>query len=176
MSKKECTFRNVGVVVIAVTLLLILGTGVSTIIFNSVYAQNTTTLGEPFFTERGKITSQKEIGPNRTQFTFSANGTLNGNIEVTNTGDIITISKGNNIHFDQGQGIISTRGGNETANYTLIAVENIPPEGNLSFIGAAAYSTNSTGELSFLNNVLGIFKGEGDSQSGNFVSNEWEWK
>src|ERR671918_2952294 len=128
MSKKECTFRNVGVVVVAVTLLLILGTGVSTVIFHSVYAQNTITLGEPFFTERGKITSQKEIGPNRTQFTFSANGTLNGNIEVTNTGDIITISKGNNIHFDQGQGIISARGGNETANYTLIAVENIPPE------------------------------------------------
>jgi hypothetical protein len=43
------------------------------------------TLGEPFFVERGKVTGQKEIGPNRTQFTFASNGTMNGNIEVTNT-------------------------------------------------------------------------------------------
>ena len=74
-------------------------------------------------------------------------------LSSSHTGDIITISKGNNIHFEghfQGQGIISTRGGNETANYTLIAVENIPPEGNLSFRGAA------TGELSFLNNLVSL--------------------
>jgi hypothetical protein len=55
------------------------------------------TLGEPFLVDKGKITSQKEIGPNRTQFTISANGTLNGNVEVTNTGEIMTIFKGNNL-------------------------------------------------------------------------------
>jgi hypothetical protein len=41
--------------------------------------------------------------------------------------------------------------------------------------GAAAYSTNSTGKLAFLNNMLGIFKAELD-EKGDFVSNEWEWK
>ena len=41
--------------------------------------------------------------------------------------------------------------------------------------GASAYSTNSTGELSFLNNILGIYKGEVD-ESGNFVLKEWQWK
>jgi hypothetical protein len=62
------------------------------------------TLGEPFFVERGKATVQKEIGPNRTQFTFASNGTMNGNIEVTNTGEYVSFSKGNNLTFDQGQG------------------------------------------------------------------------
>lgn len=173
MCKEKSSFNTLGIMMV---LLLIGATGVSTILFNSVYAQNTTMLGEPFLVEQGKITSQKEIGSNRTQFTFSANGTINGNIEVTNTGNITTISKGNDLGFDQGQGIISTRDGSEMANYTLIAVENIPESGNLSYRGATAYSTNSTGELSFLNGILGIFRGEGDPQSGNFVSSEWEWK
>jgi hypothetical protein len=47
-------------------LLLIVGTDISSIPFNSVYAQNKTILGEPFFVEKGKITSQKELVPNRT--------------------------------------------------------------------------------------------------------------
>jgi hypothetical protein len=100
---------------------------------------------------------------------------MNGNIEVTNTGVITGISKGNNLVFDQEQGVITTINGSETANYTLIAVENIPQNENLSFRGAAAYSTNSTGELSFLNGILGIFKGEGDPQNGDFVRTGWEW-
>jgi hypothetical protein len=58
----------------------------------NTYAQ-TATLGEPFLVEKGKITSQKEIDANRTQFTISANGTLNGNIEVTNTGEIVPSSR-----------------------------------------------------------------------------------
>jgi hypothetical protein len=56
---------------------------------------------------------------------------MNGNIEVTNAGDIMGTSKGNNLVFDQEQGVISTINGSETANYTLIATENIPQNGNL---------------------------------------------
>jgi hypothetical protein len=160
---------------VVVTLILIVGTGIGIIPFNSVYAQNKTMLGEPFFIEKGKVNSQKEIGPNRTLFNFSSNGTMNGNIEVTNTGVITGISKGNNLVFDQEQGVITTINGSETANYTLIAVENIPQNENLSFRGAAAYSTNLTGELSFLNGILGIFKGEGDPQNGDFVRTGWKW-
>src|SRR5918995_1127664 len=71
---------------IAVMLLIIAGTGATSILFSTAHAQ-TTPLGEPFFVERGKVTGQKEISPNRTQFTFASNGTMNGNIEVTNTGE-----------------------------------------------------------------------------------------
>jgi hypothetical protein len=173
MYKEKSSLNTLGIMVV---LLLIGGTGFSTILFNSVYAQNTTILGEPFFVEQGKTTNEKEIGPNRTQFTISSNGTMNGNIEVTDTAVITAISIGNNLEFDQGHGITSTRDGSEMANYTLIAVESIPESGNISFRGAAVFSTNSTGELSFLNGMLGIFRGEEDTQSGNFVSREWEWK
>jgi hypothetical protein len=44
----------------AVMLLLIGGTGATTIPFSSAHAQ-TATLGEPFFVEKGKVTGQKEM-------------------------------------------------------------------------------------------------------------------
>ena len=127
-------------------------------------------LGEPFFVEKGKVTVQKEIGPNRTQFTFTGNGTMNGNIEVTNTGEYVGVSKGNNLTFDQGHGVITTKDGGETANYTFIEVGN-----GTDYQGASAYSTNSTGKLSFLDNILVIFKG-GTDESGNYALEHWHWK
>jgi hypothetical protein len=152
---------------IAVVLLLIVGTGVTSIL-STTHALSAT-LGEPFFVEKGKSIVQKEIGPNRTQYTFTANGTMNGNIEVTDTGEFVSVSK-NNLIFEQGQGVIKTKDGSETANYTLIDVSN-----GTAFQGASAYSTNSTGKLSFLNNIIGIYKGETD-ENENYESTEWHWK
>jgi hypothetical protein len=155
---------------VAVVLLLIVGTGATTtILLNTAHAQ-TATLGEPFFVEKGKITGQKEIGPDRTQFTFTSNGTMNGNIEVTNTGEYVSISKGNNLVFDQGKGIIKTTDGSEIANHTFIEVGN-----GTDFQGASAFSTNSTGKLAFLNNILVIYKIDGD-ESGNYAGTQWQWK
>jgi hypothetical protein len=46
-------------------------------------------LEEPFFEEKGRITGKKQIGGDKTQVTYSANGTFKGNIEVTITGELI---------------------------------------------------------------------------------------
>jgi hypothetical protein len=151
---------------IAVVSLLIVGTA-ATSILSTTHAQSAT-LGEPFFVEKGKNTVQKEMGPNRTQITFTGNGTLNGNIEVTNTGKLVSVSKGN-LSFEQGQGVITTKDG-ETANYTLIDVYN-----GTDLQGAQAWNTNSTGQLSFLNNILSIYKG-GQDDSGNYAIEHWHWK
>ena len=167
MNKKKFTINITAG--IAVMLLLIGGTGATTIILlNTAHAQSAS-LGEPYFVEKGKITGQKEIGPNRTQYTFTANGTMNGNIEVTDTGEFVSISKGNNLSTTK-DGVITTKDGSEMANYTGIDVGNYT-----DYQGASAYSTNSTGKLSFLNNILGIFKG-GLDESGNFVLEQWHWK
>jgi hypothetical protein len=152
---------------IAVVSLLIVGTA-ATSILSTTHAQSTT-LGEPIFVEKGKVTVQKEMGPNRTQFTFTGNGTVNGNIEVTNTGKLVSISKGN-LSFQKGQGVIKTMDGSETANYTLIDVYN-----GTDLQGAQAWNTNSTGQLSFLNNILSIYKG-GQDNSGNYAIEHWHWK
>ena len=154
---------------IVVTLLLIGGAGSTTLLLNTAHAQ-TTTLGEPYFVESGKSTVQYEIGPNVTLYTFTANGTINGNIEVTDTGQFLSISIGDDLTFDPGKGVITTKDGSETANYTSIDVGN-----STDYQGASVYITNSTGQLSFLNGIMGIYKGEAD-ENGNFELKEWQWK
>jgi hypothetical protein len=153
---------------IAVMLLLFVGTGAPTILLNTAHAQSPT-LGEPIFVEKGGDVIQKEIGPNRSTYTFTSNGTMNGNIEYSKAGEYVSVSKGNNQTFDQGHGVITTKDG-ETANYTFIEVFN-----GTDYQGASAYSTNSTGELSFLDNILLIFKGGAD-ESGNYALEQWHWK
>ena len=154
---------------IAVVLLLFGGTGANTILFNSAHAQSAT-LGEPYFVEKGKSTVQYEIGPNVTLYTFTANGTMNGNIEVTDAGEFLSISIGDNLTFEPGKGVIATKDGSETANYSSIDVGN-----STNYQGASVYITNSTGQLSFLNGIMGIYKGEAD-ENGNFELQEWHWK
>jgi hypothetical protein len=170
MNYNKSFFSSLGIIM----LLFIGGTGSTIDLLNTAYAQQPITLGEPFLVEEGKVTSQKVISPNSTLFTISANGTLNGNIEVTNTGNVTAFSKGNNLTFDQGQGIVQTKDKSETATYSLLAVERFTDDGKTVFHGVVAYSTNSTGQLSILNNALGFFRGEGDLNSGNFVRTEWE--
>jgi hypothetical protein len=153
---------------IAVMFLLIGGTGTTTIPYTT-HAQSAT-LGEPYFVEKGKSTVLYEIGPNITLYTFTANGTMNGNIEVTDTGEFLSISIGNNLTYEPGKGVIATEDGSETANYSSIDVGN-----STNYQGASAYITNSTGQLSFLNGIMGIYKGEVD-ENGNFELKEWHWK
>lgn len=72
--------------------------------------------------------------------------------------------------FDQGHGVLTTKDGNEKANYKFIEVSN-----GTAYQGASAYSTNSTGKLSSLNNILVIFKGP-TNESGNYALEQWHWK
>jgi hypothetical protein len=156
---------------IAVVLLLTVGTGgatTTTVLLNTAYAQ-TATLGEPIFVEKGSDVIQTEIGPNRSTYTFTSNGTMKGNVEYTKAGEYVSVSKGNNQTFDQGHGVITTKDG-ETANYTFIEVGN-----GTAYQGSSVYSTNSTGKLSFLDNILVIFKG-GQDESGNYALEQWHWK
>ena len=153
-------------------LLLIGGTGINTILFNTGYAQ-TASLGEPLLVEKGSDTAdiiQTEIGPNMTHYSFASNGTMKGNIEYSKAGEYVAVSKGNNQTFDQGHGVLTTKDGSETANYTFIEVFN-----GTDYQGASVYNTNSTGNLSVLDNVLLIFKGGGD-ESRNYILEQWLWK
>jgi hypothetical protein len=72
--------------------------------------------------------------------------------------------------FDEGHGVITTMDGTERANYTFIEVGN-----GTDYQGASVYSTNSTGKLSFLNNIVLIFKG-GYDENGKYALEQWHWK
>ena len=167
--------RAIPMIGILTVLLLVGVTSTTTTLLNRADAQ-TVTLGEPFLITQGKTTGQTEIGPNRTEYSYSSNGTLNGTIEVTDTGKYVSVSQGNNVTFDQGVGVVATKDGSEMANYTLIEVSNVTQDGRLVFQGAVVYTTNSTGNLAFLDNTLSIFRGEQDFTTGDFTSTEWAWK
>jgi hypothetical protein len=167
MNKNIFTISNTAG--ITVMLLLTGGIGAISIFLNAVHAQSPT-LGEPIFIEKGGNTFQKEIGPNRTQFTFTSSGTMNGNIEYDKTGEYVSVTTGNNQTFDQGKGVLTTKDGSETANYTFIEVGN-----GTGYLGASVYNTNSTGKLSILDNVLVIYK-IGEDESGNYGDRQWLWK
>ena len=154
---------------IAIVLLLIGATGTHITHFNIGYAQ-TVTLGEPIFVEKGADRITEEIGANGTQYTFTSHGILNGSIEYNKKGEYFSIWKGNNMTFDQGKGVLTTKDGSEMANWTFIEVGN-----GTAIKGASIYSTNSTGKLSFLNNLVVIFKG-GYDQNGNYSLKFWPWK
>ena len=133
-------------------------------------------LDEPFFEDNGKIMSQKEIGDNKIHMTYSSNGKINGDIEVTNSGDLISLSKGNKETSAQGQGVVTTKDGSEKANYTFLQVgKTITKDGKsiLRGVGSAVWSTDSTGKLAFLDNMLSFFIIEVDDM-GNFSSKDRE--
>lgn len=66
----------------------------------SVYAQRD--LGEPFFQESGIITDQIKTGSGEMQISYFANGTFKGNIGITDNGDFVSMSMGDNITFGLG--------------------------------------------------------------------------
>ena len=90
---------NLFLKVISLTVIMtagILATGGTAISLHMAAAQiidnNTaTSLGNPFFVEKGRIIGQRvlSVSPVQLEFTFVANATINGNINATNTGTTV---------------------------------------------------------------------------------------
>ena len=137
----------------------------------------TTSLGNPFFVEKGKIIGQRVINVNpepEIEFTVAANATINGNINATNTGTTVGILQPNGVFRSTGQGFIMTQDG-EVATYTSQVIGKVTKEGEVLSVGANFWNTPSTGKLAFLNDMMNIFKLQAD-RSGNFSAIGWEWK
>ena len=140
-------------------------------------SNTTTSLGDPFFVEKGSIIGQRvlSVSPQpQLEFTVVANATINGNISATNTGTTVGDLQPNGVFRSTGQGFIMTQGG-EVATYTSQVVGNVTKDGRVLSVGANFWSTPSTGELAFLNDMMNIFRLESD-RSGNFSAMGWEWK
>ena len=136
-------------------------------------------LGNPFFEEQGKIVSHRVLSVEpevQVEYVIFLNGIINGNLSVTDSGTLVsTLRRGTNgIYYSQGQGIISTTDGREMSTWTSQGIQNATNKKNL-LLGSAFYTTASTGNLAFLNNVMTVFKSETD-EVGNISNKEWQWK
>jgi hypothetical protein len=143
---------NIFLKVISLTVIMtsgILATGGTAISLHMAAAQiidnNTaTSLGNPFFVEKGRILGQRvlSVSPVQLEFTFVANATINGNINATNTGTTVNTVQPNGVFHTKGQGFIMTTDG-EVATYTNQVIGNLTREGNvLSRCGILEYPFN----------------------------------
>jgi hypothetical protein len=105
----------------------------------------------------------------------NANGTtINATETVNATVNILP----NGLVLDKGQSIIVTQGDDgaeqENATTTFVDISRMNPDGTGSGTGVVFFSTNSTGQLAFLDNMVGINQGEFSPGSGTIRT--WEWK
>jgi hypothetical protein len=133
-------------------------------------------LGEQIEELKGKIMGQRvvDVEPLTIETSVSSSGTIRGT-QVTQMLTFVgspTTSEG--VLRGKGGGIIMA-GQSEVATFTGEGVGRLSSSGNASWRGSIFYRTSSNGKLSFLNNMVGIFEGEFDSQ-GNFFHKTWEWK
>lgn len=85
----------------------------------------------------------------------------------------------NGLALDKGQSLIETEGDDgtaeqENATTTFVDISRMNPDGTGSGTGVVFFSTNSTGQLAFLDNMVGINDSE-FSQGGGTIR-VWEWK
>jgi hypothetical protein len=108
------------------------------------------------------------------------NATTGTTINATETVNATVNILPNGLAFDHGQSLIVSEGDEggaaeqENATTTFVDISRMNPDGTGSGTGVVFFNTNSTGQLAFLDNMVGINQGELSPEGGNIRI--WEWK
>jgi hypothetical protein len=142
-------------------------------------------LGSLFLTGEDKLTSFNPINETYTEVSYVGNRTIitpdatTATINATETGNLTLNLQPNGITFVEGQSLLVTEGGDngaeqENATAVLVDLNGVRPDDPRSSTGVIFFSTNSTGQLAFLDNMLAIYQVEA-SPVGTAIR-MWEWK
>src|SRR6476660_6915584 len=135
-------------------------------------------LGDLISEEKGKISSQRvldvEGGIPKIETSFSATGNYRG-VETTATITYWSTPRPGGAIYGEGQGVIMSKDGQEMAPWTGQGIGRFISQGKIRITGSLFFSKASTGRLSFLNNLVGVFEYETD-ESGNTSAKVWELK
>jgi hypothetical protein len=149
-------------------------------------------LGSLFLTGEDKLTSFNPINEtyievsyvgNRTIMPTDATATTTTTINATETGNLTLNLQSNGITFVEGQSLLVTEGDSnnngaaeqqENATAVLVDLNGVRPDDPRSSTGVAFFSTNSTGQLAFLDNMIAIYQVKA-SPAGTAIE-MWEWK
>jgi hypothetical protein len=130
-------------------------------------------LGEQIAELKGKMTGQRVLDSEGAMETsISARGSVRGTQVSENLTYVARPTSAGVLH-GEGQGVIMA-GDSEMATVTGEGIGRFTASG-IKLRGAVFFRTSSTGKLSFLNNVVGVFEAEIDME-GNFTERIWEWK
>jgi hypothetical protein len=155
--------------------------GVSTTTTNNT---SNATLGSLFLTEEAEFTSFNPINETYIEISYVGNATImppnaTNTINATETGNITLNIQPNGVNFVQGQGFLVTEEGDngaqeeENATTTFVELSRVGPGDTGSGTGVVFFSTNSTGQLAFLDNMVAIYQHE--MYPGVDTIREWEW-
>jgi hypothetical protein len=116
------------------------------------------------------VNNVRIMPPNATGTTINATETANVTVNILPNG----------LALDKGQTLLVTEGDDggaeeqENATSTFVDISRMNPDGTGSGTGVVFFSTNSTGQLAFLDNMVGISQSEFSSEGG--IQRTWEWK
>jgi hypothetical protein len=107
-----------------------------------------------------------------------------GVINTTETGNVTINIQPNELSFNQGHAVIMTgedgeaaaEEEEENATITFVLLSRTNPDGSGSGTSVTYFSTNSTGQLAFLDNMVAIGQVEYSPEEGINRFAEWEWK
>ena len=122
------------------------------------------------YIETSTVNNLTIIPPNAT------NGTT---INATETANVTVNILPNGLALDKGQSLIVTEGDDggaeqENATTTFVDISRLNPDGSGAGTGVVFFSTNSTGQLAFLDNMVGI--NDSEFSPGRGTIRVWEWK
>jgi hypothetical protein len=145
-------------------------------------------LGSLFLTGEDKLTSFNPINETFTEVSYVGNRTImppdattTATINATETGNLTLNLQPNGITFVEGQSLLVTEGNSnnngaeqENATAVLVDLNRVRPDDPRSSTGVIFFSTNSTGQLAFLDNMIAIYQVKA-SPAGTAIE-MWEWK
>ena len=102
--------------------------------------------------------------------TINATETVNATVNILPNG--LALDKGQSLIVIEGDD--GTAAEQENATTTFVDISRLNPDGSGSGTGVTYFSTNSTGQLAFLDNMVGINDSEFSPGSGTIRI--WEWK
>jgi hypothetical protein len=141
--------------------------------------QNTVT-GQLIYEAHGKIVAQKVINTGNTdgakiQVSYAGSGKFTNGLNVYELWTFVNTHKLDGVIHGVGQGIIKTIDNKELAIATGYGRGFTGVGGKIVYPTAQLYSTNSTGRLAFLSEVVGFSQWQVDN-SGNYSYRMWEFK
>jgi hypothetical protein len=145
-------------------------------------------LGRLFSYDEGEDAESNVNPVNETYIVISYSGNRiilppNGTsvINATETGNVTINIQPNGVSFNQGHAVIMTEGGaaaqeQENATISFVLLTRTNPDGSGSGTSVTYFSTNSTGQLAFLDNLVAIGQVDYSPEEGINRFAEWEWK
>jgi hypothetical protein len=97
-------------------------------------------------------------------------------INATERGNVTINIQPRGLSFNQGHAVIMTEEGGENATISFVLLSRTNPDGSGSGTSVTYFSTNSTGQLAFLDNLVAIGQVEYSPAEGINRFAEWEWK